>query len=361
MLLSKGPKFAPSGKFNQKVLSRISMGFVSLAATLRTRAASRSQNGITWDTLPPIPFPPAHFFLHPKSDKTDQQVAAAFNIFMKKINEQKCLHIADNMSKKMWSALKELGQNKDINITVSDKRGEFVITTNAFYRESTILHLTDTSVYTKITKTEYNEEVKKFYGGIESVLKSWNKKTADRLTDCHPSKNTLYILYKTHKFEERGEKATPSNTKVRPIISGVGGPTDRPSWVVCTIISQLLQFVGCHLQNTNEILKSLNDIRGKKIKTEIFYESFDVESLYTNIDNEAAYEVVITKLKQHYAQIKWYGVSFRDIKSSLKTCLNFNAFVFNEQHYVQKRGLAMGSRLAPVLAILYMDKLESLS
>ncbi|EFO98822.1 hypothetical protein CRE_11646, partial [Caenorhabditis remanei] len=121
MLLSKGPKFAPSGKFNQKVLSRISMGFVSLAATLRTRAASRSQNGITWDTLPPIPFPPAHFFLHPKSDKTDQQVAAAFNIFMKKINEQKCLHIADNMSKKMWSALKELGQNKDLNITVSDK------------------------------------------------------------------------------------------------------------------------------------------------------------------------------------------------------------------------------------------------
>uniref|UniRef100_A0A7I4XX24 Reverse transcriptase domain-containing protein n=1 Tax=Haemonchus contortus TaxID=6289 RepID=A0A7I4XX24_HAECO len=42
----------------------------------------------------------------------------------------------------------------------------------------------------------------------------------------------------------------------------------------------------------------------------------------------------------------------------IEECLNCNIFQLSGQHFSQKRGLAMGQRLAPVLAICFMSRVE---
>lgn len=166
-------------------------------------------------------------------------------------------------------------------------------------------------------------------------------------------------MYKTHKFLERGSEATPQKVKIRPIISGSGGPTDRPSWAVCTVLSQLLEFVPCHLKNVTQVLQDLGQLSGKKTSLNWAYESFDVESLYTNIDNQTALAAVVDLLRKNMASVNFFGMSGQDIRHLLEACLNFSLFQFDGKYYTQKRGLAMGSRLAPVLAVIYMSALET--
>ncbi|CAI5443815.1 unnamed protein product [Caenorhabditis angaria] len=64
------------------------------------------------------------------------------------------------------------------------------------------------------------------------------------------------------------------------------------------------------------------------------------------------------KLKKHSKDIDWYWMTFYQVTSLLRACLDFNSFSFNNKLYQQGRGLAMGSRLAPMLAVIYMDSIE---
>ncbi|PIC32476.1 hypothetical protein B9Z55_012791 [Caenorhabditis nigoni] len=297
----------------------------------------------------------AQFWLHPPVEALDRKVSAALTIVQKSLGS---IRPTNNLTKTARVSLKSLTikSKNGLHFSVSDKGGEFVVTTTDIYKKVAKIHLEDKSVYAVIAKADYLKSLRSLKRDIDYVFESWDQKIAKRLVDNHPSINTFYSLFKTHKFSERGVSASPDVIKIRPIISGSGGPTDRPSWVVVTIIGQLLKHVGCHLQNTAELLGEINNTH---FNNSTVYESFDVEALYTNIDNKAAYEAVVAKLKKHATEIQWYGVSYSHLTMLLKSCLDFNGFQFDGTLYEQKRGLAMGSRLAPVLAVLYMDIIET--
>ena len=53
-----------------------------------------------------------------------------------------------------------------------------------------------------------------------------------------------------------------------------------------------------------------------------------------------------------------YPSPFWVLRSSLEFVLNNNVFVFNGQHYTQKFGVAMGTKLAPALATLILHYFE---
>ncbi|CAP37440.1 Protein CBG20427, partial [Caenorhabditis briggsae] len=124
-----------------------------------------------------------------------------------------------------------------------------------------------------------------------------------------------------------------------------------------TLATKKLRKISCPptFKKETKFLKSSEIEKFKNSQKKVF----DVEALYTNIDNRAAYQAVVDKLKKNASVIDWYGDSFTHIKMLLKSCLEFNGFQFDGRIYEQKRGLAMGSRLAPVLAVLYMDIIET--
>lgn len=93
----------------------------------------------------------------------------------------------------------------------------------------------------------------------------------------------LYVLIKTHNLPPEGATTDdPRTFKVRPIISGVGGPTDRISWLLNLVLVQLLRFIPSHLTNTNAFLQKLRESR---LEDGYVMESFDVSSLYTNVSS----------------------------------------------------------------------------
>ncbi|KAK6739855.1 hypothetical protein RB195_008383 [Necator americanus] len=63
-------------------------------------------------------------------------------------------------------------------------------------------------------------------------------------------------------------------------------------------------------------------------------------------------------LTQRQASLNMYGLSIRQIMTLIDECLNCSIFRWSGQYYRQLRGLAMGQRLAPTLAIVFMAKTE---
>ncbi|EYC45630.1 hypothetical protein Y032_0421g1170 [Ancylostoma ceylanicum] len=55
------------------------------------------------------------------------------------------------------------------------------------------------------------------------------------------------------------------------------------------------------------------------------------------------------------------GFAVNDIEILLEATLACNVFRFNNNFYAQRRGLAMGIRIAPLLAIVYLDHIEKAS
>ncbi|KAK6017298.1 hypothetical protein OSTOST_17183, partial [Ostertagia ostertagi] len=175
----------------------------------------------------------------------------------------------------------------------------------------------------------------------------------------HTSTPTYYQLVKTHKLVRSELDGTVDTTsiKTRPIVASCGGPTDRISWFLQRILCPLLQHVSSHLKNVRQFLEQLRQCNFNN-KPRLVYQSFDVVALYTNVDTQRAVESCIRLLRLHHQELQLFDLNINDMEELLRTVVEVNIFRFRNRFYKQKRGLAMGSRLAPLLAIVFMDSLE---
>jgi hypothetical protein len=273
----------------------------------------------------------------------------------------------DKLQRRALRELREQIRNGDVHVSVSDKGGEFVACTQEFAKSLTLLHLSDETTYEKCRKSDFADAEKNLKADWKAVAKRptsmdktiVGKRFYHRIKNTYPSVPVMYTLVKTHKINL--ENITSTNTqhfKVRPIISGCDGPTDRISWVLAKILTPLLHCVTAHLESTGRLLDRLSYNLADEDLRNVVYESFDVEALYTNVNNEAA-AVAIERLMTKDSTIKLYGLSREEVMYLLRSCLKCNFFSFNKQMYRQKRGLAMGNRLAPLLAIAFMDEIET--
>ena len=81
-------------------------------------------------------------------------------------------------------------------------------------------------------------------------------------------------------------------------------------------------------------------------------------SLYTNVQNEQALQALSEMLDKYGGTMNMFGLGKARIMTLVSECLKCNIFRWSGTYYSQIRGLAMGQRLAPVLAICFMSKIE---
>ncbi|VDM64294.1 unnamed protein product [Angiostrongylus costaricensis] len=103
----------------------------------------------------------------------------------------------------------------------------------------------------------------------------------------------------------------------------------------------------------------LDRLRTAQPNSACVMESFDVTALYTNVSNDSAMQAIFELLTQHEREINMYGFRIEHLTALLKECLSCSIFRWSGKDYAQIRGLAMGQRLAPSLAIAFMSKLEA--
>ncbi|KAK6743069.1 hypothetical protein RB195_010374 [Necator americanus] len=103
----------------------------------------------------------------------------------------------------------------------------------------------------------------------------------------------------------------------------------------------------------------IEHLRKARLDGDCVIESFDVTSVYTNVSTDAALQAT-SELGtfEHQGTLNMYGFAIQQIMMLLSECLRCSVFRCSGQCYRQIRGLAMGQRLAPILAVAFMSKVE---
>ncbi|XP_030842371.1 uncharacterized protein LOC115924431, partial [Strongylocentrotus purpuratus] len=153
----------------------------------------------------------------------------------------------------------------------------------------------------------------------------------------------FYLLPKIHKAGNPG----------RPIISGNGSPTERISLFIDSFLKPLVPQISSYIHDTPDFLRKLEGIKDQIPSTAIIG-TFDVSSLYTNIPHEEGVRACSLAL----AKAGHTTPPISDVGTLMRLILTKNNFSFLGEHYLQVHGTAMGTRIAPSTACLFMGDLE---
>ncbi|XP_039261676.2 uncharacterized protein LOC120337843 [Styela clava] len=170
-------------------------------------------------------------------------------------------------------------------------------------------------------------------------------KLAKSILPKDPKPGRLRLQPKIHK----------ENHPSRPIISTNGTATEKLSAYVDYKLTPLMckRVIPSYIRDSMDFLNHLQKI--KTIGQESLLVSMDVVSLYTNIphnDGIEAMEKYLNRFSEDKQEIPW-------IAKAANLVLTNNNFVFDDQHYLQIQGTAMGTKLAPKYANIFMANLES--
>ena len=99
-----------------------------------------------------------------------------------------------------------------------------------------------------------------------------------------------------------------------------------------------------YLKNSTQLVNILSN---KRIPANAFLICLDIESLYTNISHDQAI-ITFLKIFKNHPQLTF-------LLDLLKFVLKNNIFEFDNLTFTQTCGLAMGTKLAPALATIYIQ------
>ena len=130
--------------------------------------------------------------------------------------------------------------------------------------------------------------------------------------------------------------------------------TERISGFVSSFLNNLVSKLPSYIQDTTHFLLELENLKSIELPSNSFFVTLDVVSLYPNIPHKEGCEASQYFLNQRdYPEIPTLF-----ILSLIKFVLTHNNFTFNDQHFLQLMGTAMGTRMGPGYACLFMGKFE---
>ena len=217
------------------------------------------------------------------------------------------------------------------------------------YIEDGLAHLADREIYQPIPEdptAKLTEAINEYANLIERkghIVRHMR----DYLTNNAAKVRTqqLYLLKKVHK----------GPNIVRPIVSGSGGPTENVSALLDYFLQPLLPNIPSYLKDSKHVVMLLEK---HMFPPDCVLSTVDVKSLYLNIPHEEGIRSALDAL--YKSNPNRDEVPFPDITAEalLRTVLEQNYFEFNGQMFHQVRGTAMGTKMAPAYANIFMADLE---
>ena len=160
-----------------------------------------------------------------------------------------------------------------------------------------------------------------------------------------PRTQQMYFLKKIHK----------SPTAVRPICSGCSGPTERISKLVDIHLQPIVPKIESYIKDSGHLIQMLENITLPKQCT---IATIDVSAMYTNIPHEEGIKAVKNRLYTLNPESDKVPIPPGTMSDLIRTVLTHNYFQFADHMYHQVQGTAMGTRMAPAYANLFMADLE---
>ncbi|CAJ0963023.1 unnamed protein product [Ranitomeya imitator] len=163
-------------------------------------------------------------------------------------------------------------------------------------------------------------------------------KLGEFLIKQHPVISVFYTLPKIHKH--------PVRPPGRPIVASTESLLSPLAITLDKILSPWYQRSGPTSRTQPTFLTSLKNVG--RLPTDCLLVSMDVNSLYTSIRHE---DGISLSYKLLHSTTKF-------CKDLLTLVLTRNFFIFEDQFFIQRKGTAMGSNMAPPYANIFMDNFE---
>ena len=250
------------------------------------------------------------------------------------------MQVRSNLSKREQQALRKLIKDDSLVISKADKGDVVVVLSTSQYLDLAHEHLSDNSTYQLLQNDPTQEIVTQFIEYL-TTCKEQGVITEHEYHRLIPSRKVdtqrIYFLPKVHK----------DPLKVRPIVSCTNGPTQEASAFLDKLLQPQMKRVKSYVKNSTDLVNILESLQ---VPTNAYLITLDIESLYTNISHDEAIISFLRKFKHHPKKVFLLDL--------LKFVLKNNVFKFDDLVFTQLRGVAMGTRLAPALATIYIGELE---
>ena len=160
----------------------------------------------------------------------------------------------------------------------------------------------------------------------------------------HPRTSLLYMLSKIHKAINPG----------RPIVSAVSCPSSHFASFLDSILTPIVKQLPTYVQDTSDAFRIFNNFLFTGEHRYLF--TMDVKSLYTVILNADGLTALNIFLDLRPTQ----NPPTSTLLKLAELVLTINGFVFDNKYYVRVGGVAMGSKLEPSYACLFVGYQEHL-
>ena len=113
-----------------------------------------------------------------------------------------------------------------------------------------------------------------------------------------------------------------------------------------------MQFIPSYIKDTTEFINKPASV--KTIPLDVLLVMMDVTSLYTNIPHVNGVDACSKFLNDHCVT----DISTDVLCFLISFILTHNNFVFDDHNYLQTSGTAMGTKIAPCFANIFMASIE---
>lgn len=258
-----------------------------------------------------------------------------------------------NLSQAEQQALKELATNKHIVIKPADKGSAVVILDREQYIFEANRQLEDRTYYKTLRQPIYLQTVPKVYEIVEDLHKNkfinWKQKQYLK-GELEPRPRRFYMLPKIHKNPEQWTvpfRIPPG----RPIVSDCGSETYQTAEYIDYFLNPLSVKHPSYVKDTYHFIAMIKNLQ---VPHNSLFFTIDIDSLYTNIDTKAGLTAVKNILQKYPQQDRLD----RQLLALLEINLTRNDFEFNNQFFLQIKGVAMGKKFAPAYANIFMAEWE---
>ena len=250
-----------------------------------------------------------------------------------------------NLTREEQQALENLRRYDDIVIKQADKGSGVVIMDRARYVAEAMRQLSDVGVYVALDRDPTEDMIKKVNNRVKKahVDGSISDRTLEYLlVNSTARAGRFYLLPKLHK------KGCPG----RPVISGCNTPTQKISEFVDHHLKPLVASIPSFVKDTNDFLHKLKDIG--TLPQDAILVTIDVVGLYPHIPHNEGLDAIRNVLNGRENQETPTNL----IVDLAELVLRNNNFEFDGKHYLQTLGTAIGTKMAPAYANIFMDRLE---
>ena len=191
-------------------------------------------------------------------------------------------------------------------------------------------------------------------GPLEKIIKTVLKKIRDRrdISDStldyflvnNPKLGRFYLLPKIHKRLQ--------NVPGRPVISNSGYYTENISAFLEFHLKPLAQKVKSCIKDTNDFLGKIASL--PPLPDDFTLCTIDVVGLYPNIPHDEG----LIALRKSLESREDKTISTDSLMDLADCVLKNNNFEHNLSFFKQPRGTAIGTKMAPPYAIIFMGDLE---